>query len=174
MAKLVSILILLMAVPIYAAIYSQVDQNGVLHFSDQKNAHAILINLNHQNIAIHPITDARTSNPSPNNINEITITSPTDQATIHDNEGKITIIMTTPTVSINNKIVLLLDGKIIAETCKNTVSLPNIDRGTHTLQAQWFARNQLVSSSKIITFFMRRTIYTARTSRFELPQLRSH
>lgn len=149
------IIILIIPITSFAAIYSWTDKNGTLHFSDEPQSNTVIVENKPENIARLPTAvTAKTENKI--TTKEIAIVSPKNEETIHYDNGKVTVKINA-TLTPNNKIVLLLDGKEIAISKKFVFSLKNIERGAHTLQAQLFAKDKLIGESKIITFFMHQT-----------------
>ncbi len=65
------------------------------------------------------------------------IVSPEPDATIHDNNGNVTVTaVVSPTLRAGDRLALLLDGKTVAAGSQQSFELNDIDRGTHTLRVQ--------------------------------------
>lgn len=152
----ITIIALIIPITSYAAIYSWTDKNGIIHFSDELQSNAVIIEKNPENIAHLPsIVTPKTENKI--NAQTITIVSPKNEETIYYDNGKLTVNIGA-TLNPDSKITLLLDGKEIVAAQQRTFTLKNIERGTHTLQAQLFTNTKLIGESKIITFFMHQSV----------------
>jgi hypothetical protein len=88
----------------------------------------------------------------------VTITSPTDDTAIRNNAGNIRINVTTePPLQPGHRLVLLMDSKPQAEGKSGRFHLTNLDRGTHTLQAQIFGpKDTPLLESKSVVFHLLR------------------
>ncbi len=66
------------------------------------------------------------------------IASPSNEEAIRNNAGAVTVgVQVEPALARNDRIQFLIDGKPFGEPTRTTiVTLPNIDRGTHTLSAR--------------------------------------
>ena len=92
---------------------------------------------------------------------KLAILTPTADATVHDNEGKVPLSFALdPTLQPGNNVQVLLDGRVIANAAStNGVgALTNVDRGTHEirLEVRDTAGKVLIQSSPV-TFHMLRT-----------------
>jgi anti-sigma factor RsiW len=69
----------------------------------------------------------------------LTIVAPADQATIHDNQGHLRIeAAATPPLSVGSgdRFVFVVDGVPMLPSRNDTLTLDQMDRGSHTLQVQ--------------------------------------
>ena len=69
----------------------------------------------------------------------LSIVAPLQDATVHDNQGRVDVaVRVSPPLrtAAGDRIALLLDGSVVANTAGTSARLANVDRGTHTLQAQ--------------------------------------
>lgn len=147
----------------YAAkIYQWTDEKGTTHFSDKPHPRATVLcippepseKMISKTIPLSEIKKA--------SVPIITITQPADKSTIRDDEGNVTLsIQIEPGIQKDDKIVLLIDNQHV-ETSQNetTITLQNIERGEHTLQAQIIHGTNIVANSPIITFYMHRPFLT--------------
>lgn len=92
---------------------------------------------------------------------KLAILTPTADATLHDNEGKVPLSFALdPTLQPGNNVQVLLDGRVIANAAStNGVgALTNVDRGTHEirLEVRDTVGKVLIQSSPV-TFHMLRT-----------------
>ncbi len=88
----------------------------------------------------------------------ITIVSPQPETTIHDNTGNLTVTVAVsppPHLEAGERLTLLLDGAPVASGTRQRFELQNIDRGSHTLQAQVNAADgSVIATSPPVTFYM--------------------
>ena len=165
------LLCLIMPSLVFAADYYRWEvENGVVHFSDSppKNAkqsekYAIPIIPSTSNAPPAPPSPSQPPTPLELNIpakaSEISIISPKNEATIHNNLGNIAVMMATNLpLSETQSLRLVIDGKKQQKQRKSLVLLENIDRGTHKLQAQLIENNKVVATSKLVTIFLHRAI----------------
>ena len=88
----------------------------------------------------------------------ITIVAPQPETTIHDNNGNLTVTVAVsppPHLEAGERLTLLLDGTAVAGGARQRFELENIDRGSHTLQAQVNAADgSVIAASAPVTFYM--------------------
>ena len=88
----------------------------------------------------------------------VRIIAPLQDATVHDNQGKVDVaVQVSPQLNAaaGDRIALLLDGSVVANTANASTRLTNIDRGTHTLRAQVTAADGTVLlASPEVRFYM--------------------
>jgi hypothetical protein len=89
------------------------------------------------------------------NAADISIVSPRDKETIHDNFGNVTVTVRA-TLTGRQRIRLLLDGAPVGtDTNQLEIPLEGIDRGEHMLEALLVDDKDLVhATSQTITFYM--------------------
>ncbi len=89
---------------------------------------------------------------------ELRITAPGDGETIRDNAGNVNVdLRLKPRLRAGHKIDLLLDGQSIGGGKATAITLTELDRGAHSLQAVIKnAAGQVVARSKSITFTLQR------------------
>ena len=64
----------------------------------------------------------------------LSITSPEDDAYFRNNAGNVTVaIQSSPELASTHQYELWMDGKKVKRSAQSAITLPNIDRGTHTL-----------------------------------------
>jgi len=69
----------------------------------------------------------------------VRIVAPRDDATVHDNQGTLDVsVDVSPPLrpDTGDRIVLLLDGTAVASGAEARIRLTDVERGSHTLQAQ--------------------------------------
>lgn len=88
------------------------------------------------------------------------ITSPEADESVRDNAGNVSVqYALEPAVKTNQRVDLLMDGKVIGEAGSGaTVSLSNVDRGTHNLQLRAIdlTTGQVVQESAVSSFTLHR------------------
>lgn len=138
-------------------IYSWVDKNGVLVFSDTPKVGATEVKLTSQTLSM-PTVDTRIldeQQPVAAKSYKVVISSPADQGTVRENTGSVYVTSRiTPRFENGFKIQLLVDGTAFAEPSNtSTFALRDVNRGEHTLQVKLFdPQGSIVSVSPISTF----------------------
>lgn len=88
----------------------------------------------------------------------VRIIVPQHDATVHDNQGTLDVsveVLPPIRAEAGEHIVLLLDGRVVASGAKVRIRLTDVDRGTHTLQAQVAAADgTLLLASPVTSFHM--------------------
>ncbi|GIU30027.1 DUF4124 domain-containing protein [Shewanella schlegeliana] len=163
-----ALLLLLAATFAHATIYKWVDEDGTVHFSDKpvKNAEVVELKENTQNNIKLPEVIALPSMQSDTDSEKVKykvqIVSPTEEESIHNNEGDITIIANIePQLSSAHELALFMDGQQIGNTQQHGIfKLNNIDRGEHSFVVKVLSKNgkQLASTPVRIVFLHRTTI----------------
>jgi len=147
-----------------ADIYRWVDENGATVYSDKPQDGVDAVKL--PELGIYPGSSrspASSNGPTPKQdeqdepYSEFRILSPVNEGTVRNNAGKVTVTMQlTPKLKPGHKIVVNLDGKDI-EPPGLRLSFTNIDRGSHTLNAQILDKDDnLLISANEITFHLQR------------------
>lgn len=87
----------------------------------------------------------------------VAIVQPANEATVHDNQGNVAVqVAVSPSLAPGNRIVLVLDGRPVAQQVGTTFALSGVERGAHTLQAQVVdANGATLAASPPVTFYMR-------------------
>ena len=97
------------------------------------------------------------------NYDALNITSPADKAVIRANSGTITVeIQSLPGLNTDagHQFVILIDGQAQQTSQANSITVNNLDRGTHSLSAQILDKdnNVLVSSTPVQINILRASI----------------
>lgn len=143
------IIMLTCSISAHAELYKWVDDEGNINYSDQppfKNAQqhtpSEITEIPAVAVPAKPEPGTRNSTeskPAVTVYNQLSITSPTQNQTIRDNSGNITISLSVqPALNLKqgHSLTLLLDNQPAQENLTgNTVTLNNIDRGTHQISA---------------------------------------
>lgn len=167
MIKLIPALLvtgLLLSLSAAAAVYMERDAEGNVVFTDRPSSEdAKPIELNPPSTyQAPPIPRAARQNGTQDDSSEdykaIAIARPANDAPIRENSGNLEVsIDLIPALKPGHHIVLLLDGAPAAEGRSTTLRLQNVDRGTHTLQAQVVDDNgNVIIRSDNVTFHMLR------------------
>ncbi|USD37685.1 DUF4124 domain-containing protein [Ferrimonas sp. SCSIO 43195] len=157
------LLLLLISGLAQGTVYRWVDANGVVHYSDTAPAKARADRLQptaDSQVRIRPMTLPAGSDPQAEDTAphyQLTLLTPTADATLRDNRGRITVkAAVTPALARNHRLLLLLDGQAQAMNGK-AMTLDNVDRGSHQLQLQAIDdQGQLLGSSDAITVHLHR------------------
>ncbi len=148
------------------SIYQWTDENGVVHFSDQKTSNAKEVD-----ISISPSIEMakpapRKPKPEPEKKVKygVSIASPANEATIRSNEG-IVVVQTQvkPELNPSLRLQVLLDGRPTADPTPNTTfMLEGVERGEHQLQVKLFdsSGKQLAMSESTTIFLHKASIYS--------------
>lgn len=89
----------------------------------------------------------------------IKITSPEPEETFQNSAQNITVaVEVTPALEKEDSVVVLVDGEQSGDPQQDTaITLPWLERGSHTLQAKVIQPNGPGATSDIITFYQQRT-----------------
>jgi hypothetical protein len=89
---------------------------------------------------------------------EVRITSPANDVSIRDNAGNVNVdVSLEPALRSGDKIDLLLDGQSVGGGKKTAITLTDMERGTHSLQALVKdASGKVVARSNTVTFTLQR------------------
>ena len=157
--------------PVFAGeVYYWKDKNGVTHFSDSPpaehpaqtrqveivNPPVPAISVAQQNVATP--TQDETNSPT----YTLNITSPINQETIRDNEGKIQVAVNiAPETPQDGEVMQLVvdDKRFACDVGTGSCQAFDIDRGAHQLKTELFNKNGkvLASSDEITVYLFRAT-----------------
>ncbi|SQH74259.1 conserved exported protein of unknown function [Shewanella benthica] len=139
-----------------ATVYKWVDKDGKIYYSDKpiENSETVEFKSNTQNqIKLQTFkANSSTSNDDQDSSTQynLSITSPDEEDTIRNNQGKITIMARiSPDLEAKHVLVLLMDGVIVGPPQTSPIfSLKDIDRGEHSFVIKAVAQNgkQLAST----------------------------
>lgn len=160
------ITLLLFTLPAAAAdkVYKKVNPDGSVEFSDQPSEGSEELPLQKApatRFEKSPGIDIRSSTSRQDDAGgyEVTILSPTNNQSIRDNAGNVTLESEiTPSLRRNHQRHWILDGKSLDER-EDTIQLSNLDRGSHTLRLEVIDQNGEVqaASASVIFFMIRRS-----------------
>ena len=81
-------------------------------------------------------TAKKKDEPESDGYQEFKVTSPANNATIRDNGGNVPVSLSlTPGLRSGHRIEVMMDGQPIGSGSGTSVTLTEVDRGTHTVQA---------------------------------------
>jgi hypothetical protein len=144
MRKYFLVLLLLAPLSAMAAIYKSVDSNGNVVFSDKPSPNAQEIptpspNTVHLPKAPPPEVAKKEKKAKDTVYTSLVITSPGANETIHSNPGIVNITLRlTPALNIKagDRVNILVDNYVLLrQTSQLSVKIPDINRGTHSVQA---------------------------------------
>lgn len=96
--------------------------------------------------------------PESTGYEEFKVTSPDNDATIRDNGGNVRISLSlSPGLQSGHSIEVIMDGKAIGSGKSTSVTLTDVDRGTHTVQAAiQDSDGKEITRSNSVIFHLRR------------------
>lgn len=143
-------------------LYKWVDKDGTVHFSDQPTAGAEKIKVKDVDTipALKSPPAGPESPPAAVTHYEITFTSPKAEETIRDNAGNVNVSVNL-TPPLNDKsgdtLQFSVDGQPQGDSGMATqLTLTNLDRGTHTVQATVLDGANRPLTSARVTFYLQR------------------
>jgi hypothetical protein len=169
MRKYFLVLLLLAPLSAMAAIYKSVDSNGDVVFSDKPSPDAKEIptpspNTVHLPKAPPPEAAKKEKKAKDTIYTSLTITSPGSNETIHSNPGIVNIMLRlTPELNIKagDRVNILVDNYVLLrQTSQLSVKIPDINRGTHTVQAVVTNKQgaTLIKSDEVQFFMQRQSV----------------
>ncbi len=148
-----------------AAIYKAIDTDGTTVYTDRPNAGAKRIELpplpTARAIAFSsPAVQAKSSIASATaTYRDVSIVTPVHDAALRNNAGALAVELTVaPKLEPTHTITILLDGKPFHRRARTTaLTLANVDRGTHALQARIVdSSGRELARSVSVTFHLQR------------------
>lgn len=121
-------------------VYKSVDENGNIIFTDKPSKDAEEIKLQELQTIKNPNPAKHTPRPKQPKHKALyktfLVSSPADNAGIRSNAGNVSISLSLlPPLRPGHKIIIAMDGKEVSNGSNNSVSLQNLDRGTHNIAA---------------------------------------
>jgi len=164
------LLLLLITFAVSADVYRSVDKQGNIIFSDTSTDNAEKIELQESYTYTPPvIIDLADDKPSPPLVEIavpdylVVIMSPSQNETIRENAGNITINSTvTPALDTErgDKLIFSLDGQLKSEIQDtNSYTFTNVDRGSHIAVVSVVDKTgKVMKASKSILFHLQRVV----------------
>jgi Domain of unknown function (DUF4124) len=147
------------AVAFSATVYRWVDENGVTHYSDQPHENAEKVTISAPQTFSAPRQSnvpSSSSQPKQSGIAyTCSITQPANDDTFSNTTAVITAAQASPIPAQGDKVVLMFDGSRVENfpVGGGAFQLTNLDRGTHTLQAQvQNSTGKVVCQSSTVSF----------------------
>jgi len=143
-----------------ATIYKWVDENGVVHFSDQPHAGAEKVHVGAPQTFSAPKGTAPAAAPQEERTQRsgsCQVVSPGNEETLMNEHSVSGQVHLSPAPEGGEQVVIVLDGNPLPGIADSTGSftISPIDRGEHTLSAQVLAPNgQVLCQGGSITFFV--------------------
>jgi len=156
-----SLLILFMPA-VHADVYRSVDENGHVVYSDKPSEGAVKIEVKDAQTIKLPSAGPFKYQPPPKKApprySSVAISSPGNDESIRQNTGDVTVqISVSPGLRPGDVISLLMDGKEVASGPASSVTMKNVDRGSHTLQSRVLGSDgRTWASSETVTFHLLR------------------
>ncbi|PTA48871.1 DUF4124 domain-containing protein [Shewanella morhuae] len=154
MRSLTLIGLMLFSMLAQAVVYKWVDKDGKVHYSDELQPNAQIVELKDKTLnqisLPLPKTDMDDANQAIESIQyQVDITSPSEEETVRNNNGDFEVVATiTPELKGQYLMAIKLDGKPIGQPqIGNVFQLKNIDRGQHTLVVDAMTQNGKVFAS---------------------------
>ena len=138
------LLLSLLAVPVHAAVYKWTDSSGQVHYTDQRKEGAQAVDLPEPSVYTPAPVPSATQSPgtgagdaAASDYDLLEISAPTQDETIRNNEGKVTVgLRLEPTLSQGDVIELFLDGEKRGELSSGGGTLSGVNRGSHSLKVR--------------------------------------
>lgn len=162
---------LILCLPCSAAIHKWVDDQGNVIFSDTPP-----LNQKTELITQKPINTYRSyggneeeqesayvetnQSPAAPSYNKLSIIQPPDGSSLLSNSGHVKIVLQlNPPLDRNagHKINVKIDGRIITTSSSTSITIDNVDRGTHILTVDITDSNGTLLKSSSSTFHLRRS-----------------
>jgi hypothetical protein len=146
-------------------VYKRVNPDGSVEYSDQPIEGAEVMKVPKGSTFTMPATPTSKAAPADRTPEEtsvrydsLEITRPMNDEAIRSNEGKLTALArVVPALDSNHRFRWNMDGAAVKDVNSPELRLNNLDRGTHTLQAEIVdADGKVVISSETISFHMMR------------------
>ncbi|KXF82523.1 DUF4124 domain-containing protein [Enterovibrio coralii] len=150
--------------------YRWVDENGVVHFSDSPPEVSLELEIELKDIPLStspqvvapPSPDAPPVPPEPEapSATDVLLLSPLDEETIRNNEGNISLSLTTDLpLGKGQSVRAVIDGKAQKAQQGLSIELNNVDRGEHAIKVQLLQDGKVIATSKSVTVFLHRNIH---------------
>jgi hypothetical protein len=144
-----------------ATIYKTTDANGNSHFTDAPQADAATVTLKPVNYYTAANTNNKQTNTAPAEKSNSTvykqfvIASPKDQDTLQNTNEVTVALQLQPTLKTGDSIEFLLDGHALPSTTATNITLSELTRGEHKLQARLLnAEKKLLMTTPIVTIYV--------------------
>ncbi len=142
--KLIFIISIIFYLPIIQGeVYKSVDEDGNIIFTDRPTTNSKEIKLKELKTTetVKPSVSSssrksRGENNEDHSYEKIVVSNPENGSSVRSNSGNITIsVLVKPSLRSGHKILITMDGKELSKGTGTSISLTNIDRGSHTVGA---------------------------------------
>ncbi|CAN5670453.1 DUF4124 domain-containing protein [soil metagenome] len=149
----------------HAAVYKWTDAEGNVQFSDKPHPGAEEIKeLKPQTYEAAPVKESESPKEAPQEkfagYKKVEILAPANDETIWDNIGSISVkvgLAPDLQVALGHKVVLSVDGNPSEGAAATAFTLPNMDRGTHSIQVTVVDDSGAkLSTSSTVTFHLKK------------------
>jgi hypothetical protein len=142
-----------------ATVYRWVDENGVTHYSDQPHENAEKVTVAAPQTYSAPrqpnIPSSSSQSKQSGPTYSCSITQPSNDDTFANSTAVTTTAQASPVPGAGDKLILMFDGLQVQNfpASGGSLQLTNLDRGTHTLQAQvQSSTGKVVCQSATVSF----------------------
>jgi hypothetical protein len=157
------------------SVWKWTDEKGAVHYSDHpEGPNAVEVDVS-TNTQTYSADEAKTGLPTPTSTSSskapksnaayqsLEIANPAADETFQNPEGPINAQVTLqPALKSGDTLQLLLDGQLVDSGSSTSFSLPDVERGTHVLQARIIGSNgATVMASSSVTFHVQKASTTA-------------
>ncbi|MBC3767894.1 DUF4124 domain-containing protein [Neptunicella marina] len=161
-AVFTALLLSMLSAVSHATLYKVINKDGSVTYTDIPVEGAVPVDLSNTNSAVMPAMNTpkmKAPSLTPSKIKPaylVNITRPTQQQTLRDNNGDLTVVaQVTPSRAAIAQ--LFLDGELIKQQSELTFELTNIDRGEHHVQIKLVNNSgKVIALSETITFYLHR------------------
>ena len=147
------------------SVYKRVNPDGSVEYSDQPIQGAEVMKVPKGSTFTMPDTPTSATKPADSTPEEpavvydsLEIIRPANDESVRSNEGKVrALARVVPELDPKHRFRWSMDGEIIPDVTSPELRLNNIDRGSHTLQAEIIDTDgKVIISSETITFHLMR------------------
>tara|TARA_B100001250_G_scaffold340068_1_gene307616 strand:+ start:381 stop:890 length:510 start_codon:yes stop_codon:yes gene_type:complete len=142
---------------LFGEVYKTVDEDGNIIFTDRPTTNSEEIKLRELKTTetVKPSSSSsgstsRGKNKEDFSYKKIFVSSPADGSAIRSNDGNVTIsVNSEPPLRSGHQILITMNGKELSKGSGKSVSLTNLDRGTHTVTVSIIdsSSNAIISAS---------------------------
>jgi len=157
------LIILILTIPTYAAIYKWTDHKGRVHYSDKPQEGAKKIKekdlQSYTPVPAPDIVERPAPEAAPRAYDLIAVTQPLNEDTLRNNTGTVVVTVSLePFLQEGDRIQVILDEHPIGEPQPGTpITLHSVDRGTHTVAVQVKdPRGEVIGESQTVVFHLHR------------------
>ncbi|HET7370536.1 MAG TPA: DUF4124 domain-containing protein [Gammaproteobacteria bacterium] len=154
-------LVLTLAPASAATLYKWTDKNGVVHYSDKPHEGAKPVDLpglSSFSVPSPPTRAAGQNEAEPANpYTDFSITSPKPEETIQADNGQVPVtVAINPALRRGQSLVYMLDSQRAGSTDATSITLGNVNRGTHTLKVMVVnGSGETIAQAPAVTFHVR-------------------